>query len=123
MTALSATLVEKSNLCQNLGWACYTMQLPTALGSGGTAIDLSADFSTIYGANFDMAITALGLQGAVDLKFVGSADTVNGGILTSATVSLVGYISGSSAAVLTEAVATDLSSVTAAPVIVYGILK
>jgi hypothetical protein len=125
MTDFAATAVGSPiNVAQKLGYQLYTLQLPTALGAGGTAwTGLSTVFSTVYGAEFDLCITSLGIQAAVQFGLVGTADDTNGGLDTASTISLVGYISGGSAAALTEAAATDLASVTAAPVLVWGVLK
>jgi hypothetical protein len=125
-TALALTAVGSPvNLGQKLGYQCMTMQMPTAFSAGGNAItaDVSSLFSTIFAIDFDTCITGLGLQAACNLGVVGTADATNGGVATSSAVKICCYISGGSAAALAEDTATDYSTVTAAPVVVWGILK
>lgn len=120
-TAFAATHVETVAAGSRLAISDWRLQLPTALGTGGTSWDTTTYLSRIYALVESVGVSGTSvLQGSAKLGLVGTADTTYGGLTAEATTKLVGYISGGSAALFTEGGATDLSTITAAPVRLYG---
>lgn len=120
-TAAAFTHVETNCIGSRLATSDWTVQLPTALGAGGTSWDMTTYLSRAYALVESVGISGTAvLQGQVKLGLVGTADTTYGGLTLAATTKLVGYESGGAAQLFTESAATDLSSITAAPLRVYG---
>jgi hypothetical protein len=121
-TAFAATFVDVTNVGQNLAIGRYTLQLADSASAGGATWSFSTYFSTVYAISAKLGVSGTAvLQGMAKYGIHGTADTTLGGIATSSTIKFVSYIdTGTTAALFSENTSTDLSSITAAPIMVWG---
>jgi hypothetical protein len=122
MTAFASTkMIGPINLGQKLAFAVYDIQLASSVGTGGSTVDFSSEFSTVYDVKATVGTSKeifSWLHGVT-----GTADATNGGVSTASATAFVTYLDkASSAGAFVEAAGSDAST-GKLQVLVFGIAK